>query len=356
MADGVLSMKKTMKKDADRLKTMLADALGTADEPDFLNALSQWLPGEIGAEITELKVNGSGWSNLIIEINRQWILRLSRSLIEPERKLPSPRFELEQRLIAGISDIQAGTKNSPELPQMPLMRLFTPHQHTVFSATKSTQAFAALYPRISGRHHSSEELSNQLADSLARAIATFLARLHALAPSQELIKQGLRPYPYGDAHFLQEVLPASLNQLSKQGQYAAERYFSQTVARFENLSPSPMWICHGDFGPGNLLFDDEANLSGILDFSDACLGDPAIDFAPLWRRTSTAFFAMLLKQYQKQLPSTQWQQIQPETLAERIRFQSLRKAAFVIWYAKRHGFEAGMQGSLDYLRQTFEPH
>lgn len=37
---------------------------------------------------------------------------------------------------------------------------------------------------------------------------------------------------------------------------------------------------HGDFGPSNILHIDN-NISGILDFSEACIDDPAIDFAAL---------------------------------------------------------------------------
>ena len=42
----------------------------------------------------------------------------------------------------------------------------------------------------------------------------------------------------------------------------------------------PRVVVHGDFGPHNLLFSDDDAL-GLIDFDNACLGDPAIDIAPL---------------------------------------------------------------------------
>jgi hypothetical protein len=40
-------------------------------------------------------------------------------------------------------------------------------------------------------------------------------------------------------------------------------------------------VCHGDFGPHNLLWDDAGQPAGLIDLDHACVGDPAIDIAPL---------------------------------------------------------------------------
>lgn len=41
--------------------------------------------------------------------------------------------------------------------------------------------------------------------------------------------------------------------------------------------------CHGDLHPGQLLFDAGHRLSGILDWDEACIGDPAFDLQPVFR-------------------------------------------------------------------------
>ena len=41
-------------------------------------------------------------------------------------------------------------------------------------------------------------------------------------------------------------------------------------------------LIHGDFGPGNILYDARSHaIGGVIDLSSAGLGDPATDFAAL---------------------------------------------------------------------------
>lgn len=44
------------------------------------------------------------------------------------------------------------------------------------------------------------------------------------------------------------------------------------------LSGRPAVVCHGDFGPQNILVEGE-RISGLLDFEDARIGDPLLDVA-----------------------------------------------------------------------------
>ncbi|UQN28264.1 aminoglycoside phosphotransferase family protein [Brachybacterium kimchii] len=39
-------------------------------------------------------------------------------------------------------------------------------------------------------------------------------------------------------------------------------------------------LCHGDFGPHNILWTND-RVDSVIDFDHACIGDPAIDLAPL---------------------------------------------------------------------------
>jgi aminoglycoside phosphotransferase (APT) family kinase protein len=43
----------------------------------------------------------------------------------------------------------------------------------------------------------------------------------------------------------------------------------------------PTCLIHNDLGPVHVLIGDDGEPAGILDFEDACLGDPATDLAPL---------------------------------------------------------------------------
>ena len=55
------------------------------------------------------------------------------------------------------------------------------------------------------------------------------------------------------------------------------------LARYPLHVPHAMVVVHGDLVPEHLLFDDtKRELAGIIDFSDAALGDHAQDFLGLW--------------------------------------------------------------------------
>ncbi|MFB9904026.1 aminoglycoside phosphotransferase family protein [Allokutzneria oryzae] len=57
---------------------------------------------------------------------------------------------------------------------------------------------------------------------------------------------------------------------------AAEVVAAVIVAEFR----APAGLVHGDFGPHNLLWRD-GRISGVFDWDHLCVGDPAIDLAPL---------------------------------------------------------------------------
>lgn len=53
-------------------------------------------------------------------------------------------------------------------------------------------------------------------------------------------------------------------------------------------------VCHGDLSDDHILIASDGRLAGIIDFTDAAWGDPAIDFAYLWRMGEEAVDTVLL--------------------------------------------------------------
>jgi aminoglycoside 2''-phosphotransferase len=108
----------------------------------------------------------------------------------------------------------------------------------------------------------------------------------------------------------------------------------QTADHFENyfnssaLHDFPITLRHGDFGSGNILYDpDTLDLTGVIDFSFAGPGDPAIDIAALSTLDET-FFGFLLEAY----PNI-------EPLLARARFY---KGTFLL-YEALYGLKTGSQ-------------
>ena len=100
-----------------------------------------------------------------------------------------------------------------------------------------------------------------------------LAALHAAPVSAQL--RPARQWCGGESwpHIVDEITDALGQPLRAE----AARVVAD-VAEAERSAPR--CFVHGDFGPHNLLFQD-GRISGLIDFDNACVGDPAMDFAPL---------------------------------------------------------------------------
>ena len=71
----------------------------------------------------------------------------------------------------------------------------------------------------------------------------------------------------------------------------------QVANHFEHFLNTPQLydfgpvLRHGDFGPGNILFDPaQLSITGIIDFGGVNLGDPAVDFAALYGSYGEDFY------------------------------------------------------------------
>ena len=61
--------------------------------------------------------------------------------------------------------------------------------------------------------------------------------------------------------------------------------------------PSQFRLIHGDLEAEHLLLDGDQALSGVIDWSDVCLSDPARDLGGLWAWGGEAFLVELLRHY-----------------------------------------------------------
>lgn len=88
--------------------------------------------------------------------------------------------------------------------------------------------------------------------------------------------------------------------------------------------PGPLRLIHDDLAPEHLLVDPETGkLVGILDWSDAVLGDPARDFTPLVAWHGWLFADEVLRSYPHRVD---------EGLRERVAF--LARMVSVLWLAE----------------------
>ena len=109
------------------------------------------------------------------------------------------------------------------------------------------------------------ELAGEAADASLPAMADFLTLLHGLDPG-ELALALIEPLEDPVAA-LPRYLPDSAD-----GERLGGLLDSYAP------TPNPVRLIHGDYWPGNLLWD-HGQLVGVIDWEDAALGDPLADLA-----------------------------------------------------------------------------
>jgi len=150
-----------------------------------------------------------------------------------------------------------------------------------------------LYPRLPGTPLTSESAAAGIASEITNAIGAFLAALHAL-PAEEFTNVGIptseprytwiRRHADGAMPVLRQHLPpAEIARLEAW----LNSFFDDPRMRI-----SPPRLRHGDPWPGNVLTDG-TKVTGIIDWEDVALGDPALDLAGQFEANGTFFAAVL---------------------------------------------------------------
>jgi aminoglycoside phosphotransferase (APT) family kinase protein len=111
-----------------------------------------------------------------------------------------------------------------------------------------------------------------------RAVGEFLLALHAVDPAAA-VDQGARDAAASFAaaqevrdRMQEDVLPLLPSRVRAQG---------EALLRRMSVPPPAPRLVHGDLGPTHVLVVGD-RVSGIIDWGDCCVGDPALDLA--WTR------------------------------------------------------------------------
>jgi aminoglycoside phosphotransferase (APT) family kinase protein len=151
----------------------------------------------------------------------------------------------------------------------------------------------------------------------ARRLGMFLRALHGV-PVQEALAHGLGP---ADSRreiairFRASVLPL-----------VDEAYRAEAAGLLDSIVTTPAeTVVHGDLGPEHVLIVDDS-LSGVIDFTDACLGDAALDLAWVLHGTphefARAFEAAYRPTDEQRHRALLWHRLGP-------------------WHAVEHGLQTG---------------
>jgi aminoglycoside 2''-phosphotransferase len=235
--------------------------------------------------IEKVEQSNGQFSDVMI-INHEWIFRF------PRYREGVARLHAEERLLEVLKG------------QLPLP--IPAPTHRSFDPPVPGLAFLS-YRRLPGEALLPETLDqirdDILRDSMARLLAAFMRALHAVslvdlpadlpgAPAEG----GICEQRAGWVNFYQSARKQLFAAMRPEARRTVIRHFE---AYLDDSSLHEFTPClrHGDLGGSNILWDGQSGaITGVIDFADCAIGDPAYDLASL-STLGADFFERLSQRY-----------------------------------------------------------
>ncbi len=290
---------------------------------DVRGIVAEHLPGHPVDTVTLL---GEGEDNLVYEVSGELIVRFAK---EPDPCARAKRVNDEALLLATVADASPLPVPTP-----------------VF--TVADQGCLA-YRRLHGRPLIELPAAWQAAGrtAIAAALGGFLAALHSVPTDRvaELVSVADDPLQ----EWLDEAaeLYAGLASVVPPVHRRAVEEFLDTPPPADG-SPAPVFS-HNDLGIEHVLVDAAASaVTGVIDWSDAAIGDPAYDFGLLYRDLGPDALHAGLRGYRADAVATQ-------ALRDRAAFYARCKMLEDMAYGIEHGRRQYLDKSLAALSWLFPP-
>jgi aminoglycoside phosphotransferase (APT) family kinase protein len=260
---------------------------------------------------------GAGWDNTAFLVNDAYVFRF------PRRQVVVPFLETETRILPAIT---------------PLLPLPVPSPMFVGQPTAAFAWPFAGYPLLPGRTACVANLNLEERCRAAEPLGNFLAVLHS-APIAETARRHSAGPDRIDRLNMARAIPKArdlLDQLDQRGVLEDVRPFTAIIdAADAAYVPRTDVLVHGDLYVRHLLVDDDKRLSGVIDWGDVHLGDPALDFTIALTFLPPAARAAFCRAYGR-IDDVAWRVAQ---------FRALRHTLHVLDYA--HAI-----GDVDLLRES----
>ncbi|MET1250006.1 aminoglycoside phosphotransferase family protein [Sporolactobacillus sp. STCC-11] len=237
---------------------------------------------ELAIDTSEVKTNG--WDNDILIINKQQVFRFPKT--DQIMKQTKDECDLLKRLSL----------------KKPLLQV--PRYKPIY---EGETLCAVTYPFLAGASLNEHPFDLRKNPENAQLLGDFLMKLHQI--------QGCTLPTRHTFHYWQSLFESLRKKvfraLRDAERRAIEEIFSHFLNRYSAFNYKKVPI-HGDLSASNMLFDRAENrLSGIIDFTDAQMGDAAFDFAGAYWNYGPEYTRKVLSFYQSDESS--------EEMFERIR-------------------------------------
>lgn len=250
------------------------DAEIAVDTERARSLIGERFPELAGADIELL---AAGWDNTVFRVDGRWAFRF------PRREIAVPGVEREIAVLPRL----AGNLPLP-IPE--------PRWVGAPGNGFPWPWFGA--PYLPGRELVEAGTSDDDRIGIGGALGAFLHRLHApdlrsrIGPTLPL-----DPYRRADMPFRVGITRERLDELAEAGLWQTTAEIDRLLADAAALPPSSrLVVLHGDLHARHVLVD-AGRASGVIDWGDVCIGDPALDLSIAYGAFGGAARAALLDAY-----------------------------------------------------------
>ncbi|WP_113702936.1 phosphotransferase family protein [Nonomuraea lactucae] len=228
---------------------------------------------------------GQGVDNVVYEVNGELIVRCAKEAA-PE--------DTVREVALREGTVREGTVREVALLAAVAGFSTLPVPEVVFS---DPGAGVIAYHRLPGRPLNLWPMPRP--ERLAEALGTFLSALHTASPERmrELAPLDLHP----EEDLLREAADGYRSvaaRLSEAQRRLVERFLADAPPAGAPAGASAARFCHNDLGAEHLLADPGAGtITGVIDWTDAALTDPARDFARIYRDLGPEVFELTVSGY-----------------------------------------------------------
>ncbi|MFC4115909.1 phosphotransferase family protein [Nonomuraea zeae] len=231
---------------------------------DIRALLSRHLPDY---RVRSLRRLGRGLDNVVYEVNDELLVRTN--------KAADPQATRQE--VARLAAVR-------ELSPLPVPEV-------VFADEESG---VIAYRKLAG-----EPLNQQPVDDperLAEPLGGFLSALHGISPGRMRELAPLDVYP---AHTLLQDAELDYRDVEQHVPEAQRPLVERFLRDAPPDEPRTLRFCHNDLGAEHLLVDARtSSITGVIDWTDAAVTDPAHDFALIYRDLGPEIFELTVSHYE----------------------------------------------------------
>lgn len=213
-------------------------------------------------DIRRIVFLGAGWDSTTVLVNDELVFRF------PRRADVARAIEVERCLMPSLA---------PRLP-LPIPRF-----DFVAEPLPGYPWRFVGYRALPGRPMAEMPASNLCLEQIGRALGAFVRALHD-APvelAERCAAVSYTPEGWVERHWqlAQDTLPIVERALGEEPARRLQAFWAEYRNDPRSRQFTPV-IVHADLNPDHVLIDPATGeVTGVIDFGDACIGDPAIDFA-----------------------------------------------------------------------------